>query len=271
MVNLLWPCLPMMTFSLALRLIVAVAISLTSNDQSGLTVDNANIAAFLSGATATDAVDGALSVSHNAPATFVVGTTTVIFSATDTAGNVGSATSTVTVNFTDVAAPVVTAPASITLTTNEQSGLVVSHAGITVFLSGATATDTVDGALSVTYDAPATFPVGMTIVTFSATDTTGNTGTTTVTFSATDTTVNIGTAIASVTVNFVDAEAPVLSVPAAITLITNDQTGLAATKIVETQTISKLQHSVEQLEYSSKIQDTLKSRKFGYNRICISH
>ncbi|MEX2230409.1 MAG: HYR domain-containing protein, partial [Dehalococcoidia bacterium] len=63
----------------------------------------ADIAALLAGATATDDVDASVTVSNNAPAIFPVGATTVTFSATDAAGNTGTAAAVVTV--TEAAAP----------------------------------------------------------------------------------------------------------------------------------------------------------------------
>lgn len=58
---------------------------------------NAKIVTFLAAGKATDLIDGTVAVTNNAPAEFPVGTTTVSFSATDKAGNTGTATSTVTV------------------------------------------------------------------------------------------------------------------------------------------------------------------------------
>ncbi|MDA0365549.1 MAG: HYR domain-containing protein [Chloroflexi bacterium] len=57
----------------------------------------ATIVTFLAAGKATDLIDGTVAVTNNAPAAFPVGTTTVTFSATDKAGNTGTATSTVTV------------------------------------------------------------------------------------------------------------------------------------------------------------------------------
>ena len=68
------------------------------------------------------------------------------------------------------------------------------------FIAAASAVDVVDGTLTVTNDAPAVFPMGATVVTFSATDSAGN--------SASDT--------ATVTIN--DAGAPALTTPADVTV-----------------------------------------------------
>jgi len=67
-------------------------------DLSGIPASDPYIAAFLNGAVAWDNIDGySLVVSHDAPATFPIGNTVVTFSATDTAGNIGSATALVSV------------------------------------------------------------------------------------------------------------------------------------------------------------------------------
>jgi hypothetical protein len=132
-------------------------------------IGSANMSVALGAASATDNVDGAVAVSNDAPAAFPVGTTVVTWSATDAAGNTGTATQQVTV--TDTTAPVVTAPVDVAV---EATGPTTS-----VALGTATATDLVDGAVAVSNDAPAAFPVGTMVVTWSATDAAGNTGTAT--------------------------------------------------------------------------------------------
>ena len=70
----------------------AEVVVVAANTNSVFSSDT-EVAAFLNGATATDNVDtGNIPTTHNAPSSFLVGGTTVIFSATDTAGNTGSAT-----------------------------------------------------------------------------------------------------------------------------------------------------------------------------------
>lgn len=67
--------------------------------QGGISATDAGIVAFLAAATAHDAEDGDLTtaITHDAPTTFPIGTTTVTFSVTDRAGNPATATRTVTV------------------------------------------------------------------------------------------------------------------------------------------------------------------------------
>ena len=112
----------------------------------------------------------------NAP--YPKGTTTITWTATDTAGNSASCQQTVTVN--DATAPVVTlnGPASVT---------VECHTSYNEL--GATATDSCDGARPVTISGSVNVnAVGSYTLTYSATDASGNTGSTTRTVHVVDTT-----------------------------------------------------------------------------------
>ncbi len=153
--------------------------------------DNLPVAVTLGTATATDAVDGTVAVTNNAPATFPVGMTTVTYTAIDAAGNTATATQLVTVNLVDTTPPTVTAPANVSI---EATG-----ATTVVTLGAATATDVVNGVIIPTNNAPAGFPVGITTVTYTATDAAGNTGTATQTVTVVDTTSPTITAPAAVT------------------------------------------------------------------------
>lgn len=115
-------------------------------------------------------------ITSDAPATFPLGTTQVTWTAADSAGNVGTATQHVTIQ--DTTAPVVTPPADVTA---EATGLLTP-----VATGSATATDAV-GVVSITSNAPATFPVGTTQVIWTATDAAGNTGTAQQTITVLDT------------------------------------------------------------------------------------
>lgn len=96
------------------------------------------------------------------------GTHTMTVTATDFAGNAGSAIVTYTV---DTTAPVVTPPPDKTV---EATGVLTP-----VAIGTATATDAV-GVVSITSNAPSSgFPVGVTTVTWTATDAAGNKGTAT--------------------------------------------------------------------------------------------
>jgi len=96
---------------------------------------------------------------------FQVGITTVTVTARDASGN--SVTRSFTVTVTDNQAPVITAPANINVTL-----------GTTVNLGTATASDNC-GVPVITNNAPATFPLGVTLVTWTATDAAGNRATAT--------------------------------------------------------------------------------------------
>lgn len=113
-------------------------------------------------AQATDAV-GVVSLTNNALTSYTVGTTIITWSARDAAGNLGTATQFVRV--IDTTPPVVIAPADVAV---EATGLQTA-----VVIGNATATDAV-GVASLTNNAPATFPIGTTIVTWTAKDAAGN-------------------------------------------------------------------------------------------------
>ncbi len=144
-------------------------------------------------ATATDNC-GVPTITNDAPAVFPIGNTTVTWTATDASGNTATCTQTITVE--DAENPVITCPTDITI--NTDAGLCTSTAAI----GTATATDNC-GAPTVTNDAPASFPIGNTTVTWTATDAAGNTATCTQ------------------VVTVVDAENPVITCPTDITINTD--------------------------------------------------
>ncbi|HJX48978.1 MAG TPA: HYR domain-containing protein [Gaiellaceae bacterium] len=124
---------------------------------------------------ASDAVDGPLTpaVIVCLPASgskFSLGKTTVTCSASDSHGNSGHASFAVTV--VDTTPPRLNVPVAITMT--GRSALLASDSTIAAFLGSANATDLVDGTVTVTNDAPASFPIGKTNVTFTAIDKNGN-------------------------------------------------------------------------------------------------
>ena len=181
---------------------VPADISTTTTDPGGAVVT-------YPAASAHDVVDGDLTPTC-APAsgsTFPVGTTTVTCSVTDAHGNTGSASFSVTVSISDTTAPVLNLPGDITTTTETSGGKAVTYS--------ATATDNVDGAItpSCSPASGSTFPVGTTTVGCTATDSHGNS--TSGSF--------------HVTVNLVDTTAPVLTVPADITVTTGKPGGVVVT------------------------------------------
>ncbi|MCK5921732.1 MAG: HYR domain-containing protein, partial [Methylococcales bacterium] len=152
-------------------------------------------------ATVTDNCPGAsvTGSTHASGDNFAVGTTTVTITATDASGNTATCDFDVTVN--DTENPVVTCPADMTV--GNDAG--VCEAVVTYTMP--TATDNCDGTLTPSLTAGmasgATFPVGTTTVTYSATDAAGNTGD------------------CSFDVTVEDREAPVITCPADQT-VSND-------------------------------------------------
>jgi hypothetical protein len=137
---------------------------------------------------------------------FNVGVTTITYVITDAAGNTATCSFTVTV--TDNQVPIVTCPANVSV--NATAGLCEAFATVGV----ATAIDN-EGIASITNDYNGTsdasdiYPVGVTVVTWTAIDNTGNSNTCTM------------------TVTVVDTQAPVITCPAGITV--NASAGLCNT------------------------------------------
>ncbi len=120
---------------------------------------------------------GVASVANNAPAQFLQGETTVTWTVADTSGNTATATQIVTVN--DTEPPTIIAPPDVVVNTDPGA----SGSGTT--LTPPVSTDN-SGIASVTSNAPATFPVGTTIITWTVTDTSGNASTITQTVTVRD-------------------------------------------------------------------------------------
>jgi gliding motility-associated-like protein len=130
--------------------------------------------------TPTIADNCSATASNDAPASFPLGTTTVTWTATDGSGNTATATQVVTV--VDNIDPTITAPADVTV--NVDAG-VCSTALSNVTLGTPTTSDNCSVA-SVTNDAPTSFPLGNTTVTWTVTDGSGNTETATQTVTVID-------------------------------------------------------------------------------------
>ena len=130
------------------------------------------------GMATTDDLIGVASITNDAPEFFPIGETIVTWAATDSSGN--SATTIQTITIIDTTAPSITAPDSVTAEAT-------SSESTTVELSNPLANDLI-GVASITNDAPEFFPIGETIVTWAATDSSGNSATTTQTVTIIDTT-----------------------------------------------------------------------------------
>ena len=117
-------------------------------------------------------------VTNDAPDTFPVGVTTVTWTVSDINGNIATCTQIVTV--TDDEAPTIECPEDILHTAD--AGL----CSATIADLGEPVVDDNCGVEVVTNDAPESFPVGQTIVTWTVTDIHGNTATCTQTVTVTD-------------------------------------------------------------------------------------
>jgi hypothetical protein len=132
------------------------------------------------------------SVTNNRPLTFPLGETLVIWTVIDGSGNSETATQLVTVE--DLETPSIQAPANLTINTD---------AGIcdaTNVVLGNPATGDNCGVASVKNDAPESFPIGQTVVTWTVTDVNGNSAT------------------ASQTITVIDNELPTISAPGNLTV-----------------------------------------------------
>ena len=111
----------------------------------------------------------------------------------DAADRCGNAASTCTseVQVTDETPAAITCPADITVECSGHcsgGGVLKDDAQLTGFFAGVSATDNCDAALSITDDAPNCFPLGATVVTFTAVDNCGNPSTCQATVTVVDTT-----------------------------------------------------------------------------------
>jgi len=191
------------SFAVTVRDATAPTITLPANQTLEATSPDGAIVTF--SASASDLVSGSVEVTYSSPSgsSFALGTNTVSVTATDAAGNTATDSFTVTVH--DTTAPVITVPETITAEATNSAGAIVSLIG--------SATDLVDATVPVTFS-PATgtfFPIGATTVTATATDAAGNTAT------------------ATLVVKVVDTVAPVLSLPADITVEATGPSGAAVT------------------------------------------
>jgi subtilisin-like proprotein convertase family protein len=169
----------------------AVAPSLTC--PANITVTANNGCNYVGGIDSPIASDNCAlsSLSNNAPFILLAGPNVVVWTATDLSGNVTTCSQTILV--ADQIAPQITCPPMFIVNTNTACTYVGA-------IGTATATD-VCGIGSIVSNAPAAFPVGVSVVTWTATDLGGNIGT------------------CSQTVRVQDASAPVVTCPSTQTLI----------------------------------------------------
>ena len=125
--------------------------------------------------TATDNLDGPIALVTCSPpsgSTFPLGATTVTCSATDSHSNTGTASFSVSV--VDTTKPSLVVPGDRSVYATTDSGIPASDSAVQDFLSGASAVDIVDAHPAISNNAPGFFGVGTTVVTFTATDASGN-------------------------------------------------------------------------------------------------
>ena len=192
-------------------LTVPANVSVTTSSCSATLDDELGTAT----ATDTGTCNGAVTITRTGvPANFVfpTGTTTILYTATDAAGNTSSGLQLVTVTESPGIPPTITAPNDVTANTGPGAtscGTFVSDAT----LGTAIANDNCAGVSVTRTGVPAgnIFPVGTTTVTYTAVDASGNT--------ASDTQ----------TVTVIDNTAPVISCPNNITLEPTCPTGAIGT------------------------------------------
>ena len=147
---------------------------------------------------------GTPTLSNDAPTQYPKGVTTVTWTAHDASGNTATCAQTVTVN--DAQPPSITCPANVTV--NTDSGQ--CHA-TGVALGTPTTSDNCGGSITTANNAPTQFPKGVTTVTWTAHDTSGNTAT------------------CAQTVTVDDAQVPTITCPADMTVSANS--GCTATNV----------------------------------------
>jgi large repetitive protein len=118
----------------------------------------------------------AVTITHNAPADYPVGTTPVTWTAVDANGNISTLVQKVVIE--DTKAPVLTVPQDITTEATAVTSLVDT--------GKATATDIFE--VKITNNAPERYPLGKTVITWKATDANGNISTKVQTITVVDTT-----------------------------------------------------------------------------------
>ncbi|KAF6243236.1 hypothetical protein C6988_04755, partial [Nitrosopumilus sp. b1] len=160
-------------------------------------------------------VSSIASITNDAPESFPLGKTTVTWTVSDIHGNISNSEQ--IINVVDTQPPEIIAPADIEL---EASSISENPAD----LGQPTVNDLVDVA-SITNDAPESFPIGMTTVTWRAVDTSGNESTDIQTITISDTTSPEIVAPEDLTIEAIGPDPMSVSLGDAVT---NDTIGIAS-------------------------------------------
>ena len=144
-------------------------------------IDNSGMKLDIGEATSNDIVNQQLLITNDAPEVFPLGETIVTWTATDSSGNSASATQTIII--LDTTIPTITAPSNVQVEAISMERTIVDY-------GFAQASDQVEVS-SITNDAPEVFPLGETIVTWTATDSSGNSASATQTITVVDTTAPV--------------------------------------------------------------------------------
>ena len=155
-------------------------------NEGGISAYDPALWPFFYGVSATDNCDLRPAIGHDAPDFFPFGATMVTFTATDDFGNQSQCTAMVTVG--DFTSPEITCPEDITVECSTGGGTPWDDPQLAGFFAAPAATDNCDPGPVITHDAPLLFPLGETVVTFTATDDSGNESTCEATVNVEDTT-----------------------------------------------------------------------------------
>ena len=148
---------------LTIRVIASTSAPLSITAPDDVTLEG-NTTGGYSGPIGTATASGGTSpytITNNAPNPIPLGTTTVTWTVTDDNGD--TATDTQSVTIVDTTPPTITIPATLTVLVNAPKSELTGSAS-----------DIVDASPTLTNDAPSAFPAGITIVTWTATDASGN-------------------------------------------------------------------------------------------------
>ena len=153
------------------------SITVECTQSGGTPATDPAIAAFLSGASTSDACDPSPSLTNDAPSFFLDGTTTVTFTSKDASGN--TATCSATVKVQDTTAPTIACPGDLTVQCDSHcdptlGGVPATDPDVVAWLASFTGSDVCDPSPTSTLPHPACFKVGDTPVTFTMTDHSGN-------------------------------------------------------------------------------------------------